>query len=196
MLSNPGAQNRSQSRPERIGDKVGHAGVSGRKKCLQDFDGQTDRESERNREQHRVFWLFASRKNSEEEKSERNKPRDIDANILPVVPVLAKFIPGSFEKLFMQNKEPFWDEEVGRRIYLVVDNVPFAFIEEIERNRTLVAARFTCCRSSSFRNAVRLRRLSAHDRKWPVPFTCHTSHQLSLEHCQLSIDPSDPDWKT
>ena len=50
-------------RPERISNEVGHAGVSGRKKCLQDFDSQTHRESKSDRARQRDAFIFRLDKN-------------------------------------------------------------------------------------------------------------------------------------
>ena len=72
-----------------------------------------------------------------EEKAERDKARDVDSYILPVIPVGAEFVPGSFKKLFMQYKEPFGNVKIGRRIYLVMDNASISFIEKIEPDSTL-----------------------------------------------------------
>ncbi len=58
MFSNPWKQNDSQSGPERIGNEVGDAGVSGRKERLQAFDGETNCESECNRDRHRAPRLL------------------------------------------------------------------------------------------------------------------------------------------
>ena len=72
-----------------------------------------------------------------EEKPERNESSDIDTDVLPVVPVWTKLIPRSLKKLFMQYEEASRNEEVGPGIYLVMDNIPVSFIEEIERNSTV-----------------------------------------------------------
>src|SRR6202167_4297790 len=100
--------------PEGIGNEIGHAVISSRKKCLQDLDGQTDRKPKRDCGRCGTLGLSHQREIGEEEESEWNEPGNVDADILPVVPVLVKLIPGSFKKLFAQDKETFWDKQVSR----------------------------------------------------------------------------------
>jgi hypothetical protein len=114
MLSAPPVKKRSESRPEGIREEIGHAGVSRRQKCLQDFDGETDRKSQGDCSRHRPIVCAHRRKIRTEKESEGNESSNIYADVLPVVPVLPKFIPGSLEKLFVQDEETFWDEEVSR----------------------------------------------------------------------------------
>ena len=96
----------------------------------------------------------------------------------------------------MQHKEPFGNVEIGRRIYLVMDNVSISFIEEIEPNSTLTPSEFAVCLSSSFRNAARRRPPSVRDRKPLVPSVAQTNYRLSPERCRLRVDRSSPDSKT
>src|SRR5580692_9327361 len=100
--------------PEGIGNEIGHAGISRRKKCLRDLDGQTDRKPKRDCDRCGMLGLSHPREIGEEGESEWNEPRNVDADVVPVVPVLVKLIPGSFKKLFAQHKETFWDNEVRR----------------------------------------------------------------------------------
>src|SRR5580704_7536885 len=124
MPGNPGAQNRSQSSPQGIGNDVSHAGVSGWKKCLQDFDGQTHDETQSDCASDGPLSLSRRRKIRAEEESERDKSSYIDPDVFPVPPTSVKLAPRAFEQLFIQDEEAVRNNEVGRCICLVMDDAP------------------------------------------------------------------------
>src|SRR5580693_1719149 len=82
--------------PKRISDEVGHTGVSGRKKCLQDFDSQADRKSKSDSEGCGIFHFSDLIKICVEKEAQRNEADDVDRDILPIIPAGMEFIPRSF----------------------------------------------------------------------------------------------------
>src|ERR1035437_6015102 len=92
-------RHRPDGSPKRIGNEVGYAGVSSRKKCLQDLDGQTDCKSKKDSDRRRTLHSLQQREISTKKEAEGNEPNHVNANVLPVVPVRTKFIPWSLKKL-------------------------------------------------------------------------------------------------
>ena len=91
----------SEPGPEGIGDEIGHARASSRKKRLQNFDRQTDGEPESDSDRYRMFSLSQLREIGVEEEAQRNEADDVDTNILPIMPAGTEFVPRLFQEPFM-----------------------------------------------------------------------------------------------
>src|SRR3984957_11035955 len=91
----------SEPGPECIGDEIGHARASSRKKRLQGLDRQTDGEPKSDGDRNRMFSLSQLREIGVEEEAQRNEADDVDADILPIMPAGTEFVPRLFQEPLM-----------------------------------------------------------------------------------------------
>lgn len=70
-----------------------------------------------------------------QEKSKRNESTNLDADVLNIIHVEPEFVPRPLKKLFFHDEKALRDEEIGRRIYLVLNNVPCPLIKGVQRDR-------------------------------------------------------------